>query len=356
MSKKVPNYAVSFASRYADKVHVGLNASVALRRLDMLLDDARTLSGHLDTVMPPDSRWFPWFGADVVSYYSVGYVTCLEWHARSRLVDLLSYKPEAVKADDVKQLRDAVVVEMLSANVTVADMIGASTNVSTFDAYMNIFNRVFEGLAMPVDGFQAAKAPDPDGSIVPLSGEEIGELKRLYEFRNMLVHEINNAIIGHPNVRESWTPEEAIKTGEVVDRLMKKLERALTRHAPRDFPHLLDEQGGEVSTYERLMSEISGLEAQIERVMAGFKADGSGTERDEELWAAAKSASSSYLKVEAEFVSDVDLFRYRYGDMREPLLVALAEFRHAYLKKIVDMVGSVWQVDPAKDSDGASSG
>ncbi len=346
MVKKVPNYPVSFASRYADEVHAGLEAGVALARLDMLLDDARTLSGHLDTAMPPDTRWFPWFGADVVSYYSVGYVTCLEWHARSRLVDLLSYKPGATKPDDVKQLRDSVVIEMLSANVTLAGMIGASTNVSTVAAYMNIFDRVFGALAIPMDGFRATKATQPGETTPWISCTEIDDLKRLYEFRNMLVHEINNAVLGHPNIRESWTPEEAIKMGEVVNRLMRSLEKALTDHAPPDFPHLLDSRGVTVSSYERMLSEIPELEAQIEKVMADLATDGWAKDEDETRWAAAKAASSSYLKAEAEFISEAGVFHYRYGEMREPLKAALAESRRNYLKKIVGILGSVWQIDP----------
>jgi hypothetical protein len=102
MPGKEPHHAVKFAMRYGSPTGLYLNAWTALTRLDELIEDARTLKAHLDTVMPEEARWHPWVGAEVVSYYAVGFVTCLEWHARSRLVDLLTFRPALAKSDDLK--------------------------------------------------------------------------------------------------------------------------------------------------------------------------------------------------------------------------------------------------------------
>jgi hypothetical protein len=124
VSGKEPHYAVQFATRYGSPTDNYLNAWTALIRLDELIEDAKTLKGHLDTVMPEENRWYPWVGAEIVSYYVVGFVTCLEWHARSRLVDLLTFKPTAAKSEDLRVVKDKVVLEMLAANVTVASIVG----------------------------------------------------------------------------------------------------------------------------------------------------------------------------------------------------------------------------------------
>jgi hypothetical protein len=143
VSGKEPHYAVQFATRYGSRTDAFLNAWTAISRLDELIEDARTLKGHLDTVMPEETRWHPWVGAEIISYYAVGFVTCLEWHARSRLVDLLAFKPSAAKSEDLRVLKDKVILEMLATNVTIASTVGAATNISSFEDYMGVFSRLF---------------------------------------------------------------------------------------------------------------------------------------------------------------------------------------------------------------------
>ena len=344
MAKKITNYAVSFAARYADPVGGWLCAGAALSRLEMLLEDARQINEHFNTVMPPTSRWAPWFGADIISYYSVGYVTCLEWHARSRLVDLLSYKPGAIEPNDVKQLRDAVVIEMNSANVTVAAMIGANTNVSSFKAYMNIFSRVLNSLKISNDSYQSLKKEQPKSTMKWVSTGEFADLENLYDFRNHLVHEIDITTLGHQNVREAWSPEEAIRIGDIVLRLIKGLESDLTLFAPADFPNLLDAEWYPVSPYEVLLADLPKLEKRIDDLIREHKEGFDHIENEDFVrdWVAAKEAASHHLNAEDRFLDETLLLHFQYLDLRGPLKTALVKARHMYLSSIIRVVEGVW--------------
>lgn len=360
MPKKVPHYAVSFATRYSQPVGAWLTASAALARLDMLIDDAKGMKSNLEILQPKEKRWAPWFGAEIISYYAVGFVTCLEWHARSRLVDLLSYRPQCLTTDDVKQVREGVLVEMVSANVTVAGMVGASVNISTLAAYTAVFDRVFQALQMPVTAFDAFKAMRPPGSEPWLSGSDIEEMKRLFEDRNNLVHEINQSRIGHPNIRESWDPDTSVRVGALVDRAIRSLEHALSQHAPADYPNLLTETGEPVSTHERIAAEIGALEGRIARIVAEFAEDPEDPERsgrgrrDHDLWNNAVQASRSHREREEEFIDHAAVFHSRYEDMRDPLRTALARARCSYLQSILDVIASVWGLDELGDGDSSS--
>src|SRR4051794_20949240 len=92
MADDVLHPHVAFATRYGSPTSDFLSASVALSRLEILIDDVTRLKSTLDERDLASERWYPWFGYEVISYYAIGYVTCLEWHSRSRLVDLFTYK------------------------------------------------------------------------------------------------------------------------------------------------------------------------------------------------------------------------------------------------------------------------
>jgi hypothetical protein len=87
---------------------------------------------------------------EAFSFYAVGIVTCLEWHARSRLTDLFSFMPSAIGQDDLKPLANArMMAQMVEHNVSAAQLLGGMTNVASADRYLSIMKRVFESLAVP---------------------------------------------------------------------------------------------------------------------------------------------------------------------------------------------------------------
>lgn len=341
MSKKVPNYAVSFAQRYSDPVGNWLSAFSAYTRLKMLVEDVNKLDENLRNAVPEDARWSPWNGADIVSYYSVGYVTCLEWHARSRLVDLLTFVPTSVKNDDIKQIRDSIVIDMLTENVTVAQIVGASTNISSFSAYINVFARVFTGLGVSMDPIRAIKSINPKTGEPWIDGTLLDDLENLFKYRNDLVHEISSANIGHPNIRDDWSLEEAHRNGQIVLRLMEALESAIRTAAPPMFPNLIDAEWYPVDQHEVLAVEIEKLESQIENIIRDFA---EGNDDEISRWSAAKKASKLSLESEKEFIAEAAMFHSRYVYMQGPLLDAALKSRYTYLQSIVKIAGGYWDI------------
>ncbi len=346
MAPKLPNYAVSFAARYASPVGGYLSAHSALVRLKELLRDAERMSGYLDVVDPPDQRRAPWFGAEIIAYYSVGYVTCLEWHARSRLIDLLSFNPKSLKSDDVKSLKDSAVIDMVAANVTVAAVIGAGTNVSSFQTYMAIFDRVLEGAGVARGSYDAIKDHPYFNSEPWVAGAEIGDLERLFEFRNKLVHEISPDTLGHPIARVTWSPGDAIRFGKLAVRLVEGLEAAISGGAPRDFPNLLNSDGDPVSRPTILLAALGRLEKQIEAYSKHII--GTNTESDVR-WEEAKRLAVDQLEAEYEYIRLAPVLHYRYEDLREPMRVALIQARHTYLTTFLQILRAAWGPLPEAD-------
>src|SRR5262245_40537256 len=100
---KPTNPHIDFANRYAKTACSTLDAFTALWRLDVLLEDLQEMRALLKTEEAiVDRKRRPWFGFEIISYYAIGFVTCLEWHARSRLVDLFAFRPSSIRSDDLK--------------------------------------------------------------------------------------------------------------------------------------------------------------------------------------------------------------------------------------------------------------
>lgn len=347
MSSKEPHYAVQFALRYGAPTAAYLSTWVALTRIDELIEDAKNLKNHFDAAMPQEERWAPWVGAEIVSYYVVGFVTCLEWHARSRLVDLLTFKPTAAKSEDLRVVKDKVVLEMLAANVTVAAIVGAATRITSLEDYLNVFSRLFSAFDIPADGYKAINAARPDTGSPWVEKHEIEELRRLYSFRNNLVHEIGIERIGHFIIRDRWDPEEAIRAGELTQRVMQALEASISANAPPNFPNILAPDGFPTSERDHLEKELSFLEKRIARITTAFTDQ--EVESDED-WRDAKAAAADYLAKEMRFLENSTMLFNRYVELREPLKLSLIKSRHAYLKSIIDTMGDFWDLDELPES------
>src|ERR1700730_18009048 len=101
------HHLVEFASRYARSPLKTLSAGGALWRAEALVEDLDSLS-ELRVEADKNGISFGYRGRtfEIVSYYAVGFATCLEWHARSRLVDLMLFRPNSIEKEDVKKLAD----------------------------------------------------------------------------------------------------------------------------------------------------------------------------------------------------------------------------------------------------------
>lgn len=124
-----PHHHVAFAIAYNRGLFRTFNAGAALNRIGQLVEEAEemaTLLGkHRVQRFPAMLPHFP-------EYYLVGYVTCLEWHARSRLADLLAHFPDQTTADDLKAVTESGKLrEMVVSRLTVPELVGVSASVSS---------------------------------------------------------------------------------------------------------------------------------------------------------------------------------------------------------------------------------
>src|SRR5947209_7662674 len=109
------HYSVEFASRYERTPFKTLTAAAALWRADELAYDARLLDELRTAGEEKDVQFGNRLGTyEIISYYAVGLVTCLEWHARSRLVDLMMFQPTSIEASDLKNIGFPAISQMVS--------------------------------------------------------------------------------------------------------------------------------------------------------------------------------------------------------------------------------------------------
>jgi hypothetical protein len=150
MKQPTKHHLVDFAARHAGTRFKSLNVSSALWRAEALVRDAEELV-ELKKAAEDKSSFGIWGSThEIISYFAVGFVTCLEWHARSRLVDLMLYKPSCITTRDLEGIAKVALSQMLAERVTVPHLLGAATNVSSVTEYIAVFSRVFEVLDIKV--------------------------------------------------------------------------------------------------------------------------------------------------------------------------------------------------------------
>ena len=310
---------LEFLKRVTDDVSGTLNAASAILRVEMLVDDAERAAELFKAAPPKDpfGGWRP-FSIDIVSYYSVGYVTCLEWHARSKLTDLFTYMPGGITEEDIKKAASGkILTQLIGANASIPHFLAATQNYSSADAYLNTFDRIFRSLKIEPDPWKVVHNVRPPDTTDIDSGLEY--LSSLYAYRNMLVHEISNGTIGHPVSHAPWTSELAVGYGRFIYHLIRAIEFVITEKAPTDFPNKLSFDGRAIEVEEHLKSEIFAIEAELSEHIKGFEP--------------ALEASRAAIAAEEEM-----LLHYgpdaRWLDLKAPARRALRRGRIHYLKTL----------------------
>lgn len=250
MAKGNADKRFTFADRHFKGVFQTFNASAAIWRAEQLVEEAE----NMRNIIHDNEDKHSLRAIEFPSYYIVGLVTCLEWHARSRLHDLLSYDPINFTADDIKQAAAGSNLEqLLRENVTVAQFVATTTLVSDFKRYFAIFDRIFSYIRIKEKFSRITKRIFEDsGSIFP----------ELFERRHRLVHEIDHTQIGHWLLQDPISLEEVVNAGRRTIKLMMELEELIELHANQDFPNIFS--GAKyVSAENRLISMISDIENNI---------------------------------------------------------------------------------------------
>lgn len=330
MSQTSTHYLVDFASRYARTHFKTLDAASALWRAEALCDDAKAFCELKEIAEQREIR----FGARrpgyaVFSYYSVGYVTCLEWHARSRLVDAMLFRPSIIETSDIRGIATVALSQMLAEGVSVPHLMGAATHVSTIEEYVGVFERVFSALGLTNIVEKELKTTRSD---LVLFGDEVENnlynvLADLFRTRNRLVHEIDMSVVGPYTLRDSWSPSRAAEYGNTVIAAIKLVEAKITQHSPHDFPNRLDLDGFPESELEKLESAIASVETELSVLF--------GKHEDDEFrasWKRAVDASNFSQTLELSFIEEAHFLRpVRYIDLRRSVQIDRLRARLTYL-------------------------
>src|SRR5262245_20411821 len=126
MKRPTTHYLVQFAARYSGGIFDTLNAASALIRATELFDD---IIAFKDLVKEGEEAGAFYgdrlVGYEIISYYAVGLATCLEWHARSRLVDSMIFDPNIIGPSDLKNIATLALSQMVAEGITVPQLLGA---------------------------------------------------------------------------------------------------------------------------------------------------------------------------------------------------------------------------------------
>ena len=309
---KRSNPHIQFATIYSSQASRTLTVSYAMGRLLQLQEEIRDLR----------ERDGGGNSLEAHAYYPIGCVTCLEWHARSRLVDLLSFRPEAISEKDFKEIGTQTLAQAITQNVSIAHLMGSMASVSSAGHYIQIFQRVFDVL-----GVKESAGSILEASVEKREGQISVTERDLYEFRNHIVHEIDRTIAGPFSLREFVTLDKAAAFCELTERIIEGIEARISRHAPDGFPNKIGDDGAPQDEFAHLGREIKRLEGDIHFALVKWDAD---------VLAAWKKAVTAY-KVEEEFIDKADfLAPVSHVDSRRGVKIALRKQRVAYLRLIWD--------------------
>lgn len=266
-------------------------------------------------------------------YTLVALVTCLEWHARSRLTDLYSYKPDSIEPTVLAgKVPPKTLSQMIKANVSIAQLLGASFTVGSTVEYIGVFQNLFEILQIPLKAADVVQPPILEHN--GLFGDPVREplvweiLDQLFTTRHAIVHEIGADFGSGRTACELWPPRRILWLCQTVMATIAALEGVLTKQARSDFPNLLSEQGYPVDVRERLTSAIEDLESRITEEIEGRSPEALAA------WTEALQFAREAARAHEQLLAHRKLFQERHGTRTSALLRTSLEQRLALLSEI----------------------
>jgi hypothetical protein len=264
------HHHLEFAHRHSSDSLSTFNAYAAISRVHDLLYDLEELeqaTNLLEQSGAPKGRRHSWF--QITSYYPVALVTCLEWHARSRMVDLYTFKPSSIRAEDLKgQIGDKLLCEMVAQGVTVPQLMGAMTTVGSAEKYINTLQKVFAELKIDPPVRQLLNP-----IILSNTPERHDMLRGLFDYRNNLIHEIDFSIIGPWVVRSDIDISEARERCKMVLAAIEAIEKRFSEAAPLAFPNKLNSELLPEDELGQLDTDILELETEITEIVRARRSE-----------------------------------------------------------------------------------
>lgn len=284
-------------------------------------EDLNTLS-RMAKLYKESGEFLPYYKLEIVSYYAVCCVTCLEWHARSRLKDMFTYKPELIDLKDMQiNVGSGTLSQMVQKRLTIPDYIAAGVSVSSIDKYVSIFQRILDGIgsrrkSMLVLNENSFDVPNYD------------ILNDVFQFRNGIVHEIDYTIIGSYSQRSNIGIDEAIKILSLTRRVIQNYEHEISNCTDDLFPNKLDEKFNLTNRKSAIEKEILRISYEISEQL------NNNDDFDEayEDWRALMRAFLGFYQANEKFVDGLRLPGWRYMDPRYPLRARVRVAVLEYLK------------------------
>jgi len=323
------HHHIEFASKHAKNSIRSLRAFSALARAESLIDDIKSLM-ELKKECEAKGIYFGRFifTYEVINYYAVGLVTCLEWHVRSRVVDLLSFNPECIRKEDIKAAKEEALSQMMMEEVTVPHLVGAAVRVTSTASYAKEMQRIFDGLKIKSRAEDLLRKQE---YTIERWGQKTKKslfdvLDELFEIRHSLVHEIGWGVIGHFSLRDLWELERPLQFGEAVLKCIQLIEAEITKHANTEFPNRLDEDFCPEDDLEKLKNTIASLESKLAKHYAG------DNNQPDPSWTKASKANAEAIAADVEVIDNSLFLRpVRHLDYREEMEMDLLKSRLRYL-------------------------
>lgn len=338
------NKLIGFAEKYERNPWSTLDAHSALIRLEDMQNEIETLQKTICEVT--DSPTYNSSQYEIFSYYAVSFVTCLEWHARSRIVDVFSYFPDCIEKTDLdNRIPQKLFAEAIKSNLTLPYLLGATYQIGSLDDYLNAFRRVADGLQLTLDPYELLKV-----SLRDQKNEELDnfmELKRLFEFRHELVHEISLANIGGITVKDGLSLEDAGNFAKLTRKAMMCFESWLFENAPTGFPNKIDHNGNPTYNLEEYDRRIEELERQILQKYEKFFGDSlyEDDQKQEEIMRFKSSALKfkEYADASDEMCRETELIPRRYNMMNTIFGSDIRMERIRYLERFLGEFGDWYE-------------
>lgn len=330
-----PNRHVAYAERYAAGPLNRFNALAALERARTLLHETQTVVEIFKVEGDKEERadWW-WQGLEIVPYTLVALATCLEWHARSRLTDLYTFKPDAIDAKALEgKVPPKILSQMIRARVSVPQLLGVSFTVGSIGEYLGVFTKLFDSLGIPARPERVIQPPVIEQ--FGLFGDAIREplvrdvIEELFSTRHALVHEIGHQTDEGRTLCQAWQPERVMWLCHTVISTIRFIEGALTKHAPTDFPNLLTDKGYPVDERVRLRRSIAEIEERIDATIVDRSSAAQAS------WSAALESARRSADAHETLFSDQSLFQRLDWGRTDLLSRTILEHRLALLNEVV---------------------
>lgn len=305
-----------FLWRNVSEIRPTLNAISAISRIGNIQDEYQQLKSVIE------NSEISSFRISILKYYLVSMVTCLEWHAKSRLSDFLSYCPDRLSSDDLASLKLDEALPLARSFTTIAALVAQMKSINGVYSYASVFQRIFDKFGYKTS---AQKIIDK----FAFSGETgKNEIEDLFLQRHVLVHEISIMQVGPYTFRDPFDFAEAEKTIGLIFNLVTHIEKIISEITPDDFPNKIMNKTQIELIEGMIQTEAKGITDKLSKFEFEFS-------EWNQLW---NFIDDSYRR-EVDLVYEFEAIRpVRHIDYRHVIIDKLGRFRLEYLKYLHEII------------------